>query len=94
VRAAVALASPTRDAFAAVQIWLDGATVAHAHVRDASSDFENFHAQFVTYKAGISEKRLFATESVNVGSAHAHAMNPHERLALARRLGFGPVAHR
>ena len=54
--------------------------ILRAFSSNVGRDFQNFDAQFVAQNARITEKRLAPTKGVNIGAAHADAMDAHQRL--------------
>jgi hypothetical protein len=52
---------------------------------------KNFHAEFVSWDAGVSKKGHFTEVSAKVSSADADTLDANERLARAGRRRFGNI---
>ena len=71
------------DARPAIQVRLDRASIAAAELA-ARLRVDHLDAEFVPEHARIAEERLAAAERMQVGAAHADAMDADERLTLRR----------
>ena len=69
---------------AAVQVWFHGAAIPGAQLARVAAGFEHLDAKLVAEDARIAEERLPPPERVEVRSADAYAMHPHQHLPLAR----------
>jgi hypothetical protein len=75
---------------AAVHIRLDGAAVASAEAVGRVAGIEHLDAQLVPEHTRVGKKRLPPGKRVQIGAAHADAVDAHERRA-GRGSGLGTV---
>src|SRR6266446_3022916 len=86
VLATVGVAAGAGEAALAVDVRLDGATVAGPNVGHTRADGDDLDAEFVAGDARVGEERHLAEVAAQVGAADADAVDAHQRVAGA---GFG-----
>ena len=85
VFAAIGVAATARGTFLAIDIGLDRTAVARFDVRHVRTDRDDFHAEFVSRNARVTEERHLPEVTGNIGSANADAMHAHQCFAGTRR---------
>jgi hypothetical protein len=73
---------------AAVQIWLDSASIPDFETVDVTAERHDFDRQLVSEDAWVREERLLPAPGVYVGSTHAHPLNSDQRPIGPRRRGW------
>ena len=86
--AAIRTAALAGEAALIVDIRLDRTAITGADVCHVRSDSEDFHSQFMSGNAGITVERHLAQVAADIGPADTDTVDPHERLAGARRRRF------
>jgi hypothetical protein len=89
--AAVRLSLTAGVAGATVQIRLYRAAITDSDIRDAITDSEHFHAEFMTEDARELDERHLSEIAAHIRTADADGAHRYERLACAWRAGFGNV---
>ena len=87
--AAVGAAALAGVAGAAVQVRLDGATVADLEMRDTFTNGEDFHTEFMPKDARELDEGHFAEVAAEIGAADADGADGDEGFAVLRRGCFG-----
>src|SRR6266508_5207711 len=83
--ATIGVAATASVALQAIEVGLNGTTVAWFDVRDALADLNHLDSQFVSGNAGITEERHLAEVATDVRAANPDAMNTDERLVWPGR---------
>src|ERR1044071_1515488 len=91
VLATVGMASTAGVTLLAVEVWLDGATIARFHLAHALADGEDLDAEFVAGDARVAEEGHLAQVTAVVRAADADPMNAQERFTRSGRRRFGRV---
>jgi hypothetical protein len=81
VHTAIACSATARKAALAIDVWLDGTTVARFDVPHPLANFDDLHTQLVPWDPRVAVKGHLAEVAGNVGAADSYAMDADERFA-------------
>jgi hypothetical protein len=88
VFATICKTASTRIALPAIQIGLDGTSVARLNVRHTLAYGEHFNAELVSGDARIGKKWHFAQVTAEIGATDPNSLHANERLASGGRRWF------
>jgi hypothetical protein len=91
VFATIAVPFAARETLLAIDVRLNGATIARFYVGHALPYRDNLHTQLMTGNPRVTIERHFAEVPTQVGPTNPDAMHPNQRFAGPRRFRFREI---